>query len=50
MGISLKDVRTHFWDARHFWWKWVDMVQMLHIVDTVQMLPDKKWGDPGVVN
>ena len=38
MGRSAKNVRMQFWDARQFWWKWVDMVQMLHIVDTVQML------------
>ena len=37
MGISLKNVRTQFWDARQFLWKWVDTVQMLHIVDMLQM-------------
>ena len=39
MGISPKDVRTQFWDAHQFWWKWVDTVQMLHIVDRLQMFP-----------
>ena len=38
MGRSPKNVRTQFWDVRQFWWKWVDMVQMLHIVDMLQML------------
>ena len=38
MGRSPKSVRTQFWDARQFWWKWVDTVQMLHIVDMLQML------------
>ena len=38
MGISPKNVRTQFWDARQFLWKWVDTVQMLHIVDMLQML------------
>ena len=37
MGISPKSVRMQFWDARQFWWKWVDTVQMLHIVDMLQM-------------
>ena len=31
MGRSTKNVRTQFWDARQFWWKWVDTVQMLHM-------------------
>ena len=38
MERSIKKVRTQFWDALQLLWKWVDMVQMLHIVDTVQML------------
>ena len=38
MGRSTKNVRKQFWDARQFWWKWVDTVQMLHIVDMLQML------------
>ena len=38
MGRSPKNVRTQFWDARQFLWKWVDTVQMLHIVDMLQML------------
>ena len=38
MGISTKNVRTQFWDARQFLWKWVDTAQMLHIVDMLQML------------
>ena len=37
MGRSTKNVRTQFWDARQFLWKWVDTVQMLHIVDMLQM-------------
>ena len=28
MGISTKNVRTQFWDARQLLWKWVDTVQM----------------------
>ena len=38
MGRSPKNVRTQFWDARQFLWKWVDTVQMLHIVDMLQLL------------
>ena len=38
MGLSPKNVRTQFWDARQFLWKWADTVQMLHIVDMLQML------------
>ena len=37
MGISPKNVKTQFWDARKFLWKWVGTVQMLHIVDMLQM-------------
>ena len=37
MGRSTEEVRTQFWDARQFWWKWVDTVQMLHIVNMLQM-------------
>ena len=38
MGRSPKNVRTQFWDARQFLWKWVDTVQMLHMVERLQML------------
>ena len=38
MGRSTKNVRIQFWDVCQFWWKWVDMVQMLHIVDMLQVL------------
>ena len=38
MGISPKKVRTQFWDARQFCWKWADTAQMLHIVSRLQML------------
>ena len=37
MGISPKNVRTQFWHARQFLWKWIETVQMLHIVDMLQM-------------
>ena len=38
MGRSTTNVGTQFWDVRQFLWKWVDTVQMLHIVDMLQML------------
>ena len=38
MGISTKNVRTQFWDVCQLMWKWVDTVQMLHVVDMLQML------------
>ena len=38
LGVSTKNIRTQFFDARQFLWKSVDTVQMAHRVQMLHMV------------